>query len=104
MAKSKMNRKRAPASLERSFQRTLAKINCRIHTDAIKERLIPPQLTKAPIVTAHASEADLLNVALFGMTVAQCVRPIPNCREICAMWRRWSNSSCCPIWRASTLS
>lgn len=58
-------------SLEWSFQRTLAKINYRIHTDAIKERLIPPQLTKAQTVTVYASEADLLNVALFGMTAAQ---------------------------------
>ena len=59
------------ASLDWSFQRTLAKINYRIHTDAIKERLIPPQLTKAQIVTVYASEADLLNVALFGTTAAQ---------------------------------
>ena len=59
------------ASLEWSFQRTLAKINYRIHTDAIKERLIPPQLTKAQIVTVYASEADMLNVALFGTTAAQ---------------------------------
>ncbi|WP_228723127.1 KilA-N domain-containing protein [Limnobaculum xujianqingii] len=58
-------------SLEWSFQRTLAKVNYRIHTDAIKERLIPPQLTKAQMVTVYASEADLLNVALFGMTAAQ---------------------------------
>ncbi len=58
-------------SLEWSFQRTLAKINYRIHTDAIKEQLIPPQLTKAQTVTVYASEADLLNVALFGMTAAQ---------------------------------
>ncbi|AKG69430.1 KilA-N domain-containing protein [Serratia fonticola] len=59
------------ASLEWSFQRTLAKVNYRIHTDAIKERLLPPQLTKAQTVTVYASEADLLNVALFGMTAAQ---------------------------------
>ncbi|MCA9579807.1 MAG: KilA-N domain-containing protein [Myxococcales bacterium] len=58
-------------SLEWNFQRTLAKVNYRIHTDAIKERLIPPQLTKAQTVTVYASEADLLNVALFGMTAAQ---------------------------------
>lgn len=58
-------------SLEWSFQRTLAKVNYRIHTDAIKERLIPPTLTKAQTVTVYASEADLLNVALFGMTAAQ---------------------------------
>ncbi|MDN5881988.1 MAG: KilA-N domain-containing protein [Nitrosospira sp.] len=58
-------------SLEWNFQRTLAKVNYHIHTDAIKERLIPPQLTKAQTVTVYASEADLLNVALFGMTAAQ---------------------------------
>jgi hypothetical protein len=39
-------------------------VNYRIHTDAIKERLIPPQLTKAQTGTVYASEADLLNVAL----------------------------------------
>lgn len=58
-------------SLEWNFQRTLAKVNYRIHTDAIKERLIPPQLTKVQTVTVYASEADLLNVALFGLTAAQ---------------------------------
>ena len=58
-------------SLEWNFQRTLAKVNYRIRTDAIKERLIPPPLTKAQTVTVYASEADLLNVALFGMTAAQ---------------------------------
>ena len=58
-------------SLEWNFQRTLAKVNYRIHTDAIKERLIPPLLTKAQTVTLYASEADLLNVALFGVTAVQ---------------------------------
>jgi hypothetical protein len=58
-------------TLEWSFQRTLAKINCRFHTDAIKERLILPQLTKAQIITVYASEAGLLNVALSGMTAVQ---------------------------------
>jgi len=65
-------------SLEWNFQRTLAKVNYRIHTDAIKERLIPPQLTKAQIVTVYASEADLLNVALFGMTAAHWRQANPN--------------------------
>ena len=58
-------------SLEWSFQRTLAKINYRIHTDAIKDHLIPALLTKAQINSVYASEADLLNVALFGMTAVQ---------------------------------
>lgn len=58
-------------SLEWSIQRTLAKVNYKIHTDAIKERLIPARLSKAQISTVYANEADLLNVALFGQTAAQ---------------------------------
>ena len=54
-----------------NLQRTLAKINYRIHTDAIKETLIPPSVTKAQANWVYASEADLLNVALFGKTAAQ---------------------------------
>jgi hypothetical protein len=55
-------------SLEWNLQRTLSKINYRIHTDAIKEKLIPLELTKEQISSVYASEADLLNVALFGKT------------------------------------
>ena len=58
-------------SLEWSFQRTLSKVNYKIHTDAIKARLIPPRLTKAQTGIIYASEADLLNVALFGLTAMQ---------------------------------
>ena len=58
-------------SLEWSFKRTLAKVNYKIHTDAIKERLIPPLLTSNQTSIIYANEADLLNVALFGLTVAQ---------------------------------
>jgi hypothetical protein len=58
-------------SREWSFQRVLAKVNYRIHTDAIQEHLIPPTLTKAQILAVYASEADLLNMALFGQTAAQ---------------------------------
>jgi hypothetical protein len=53
------------------LQRTLAKVNYRIHTDAIQEHLIPPELTKAQIQFVYASEADLLNVAMFGTTAAE---------------------------------
>lgn len=59
------------ASLEWSFQRTLSKVNYKIHTDAIKERLIPLRLTQVQTGIIYASEADLLNVALFGLTAAQ---------------------------------
>ena len=54
-----------------NLQRTLSKINYRIHTDAIKETLIPPSITKAQTSQVYASEADLLNVALFGQTAKQ---------------------------------
>ena len=57
--------------LDWNLQRTLAKINYRIHTDAIKETLIPPSITKAQTELAYANEADLLNVALFGQTAKQ---------------------------------
>ena len=57
-------------SLEWNLQRTLSKINYRIQTDAIKE-MIPREVTRAQAATVYASEADLLNVALFGMTAAE---------------------------------
>ncbi len=50
------------------IKRNLAKINYRIHTDAIKENLIPPELTSRQVNLVYASEADVLNMALFGMT------------------------------------
>ena len=53
------------------IRRNLTKINYRIHTDAIKENLIPPHLNKQQIGYIYASEADLLNMALFGKTAAQ---------------------------------
>ncbi len=49
-------------------KRILAKINYRIHTDAIKERLIPQYITKQGETIIYANEADVLNVALFGIT------------------------------------
>ena len=57
--------------LEWNLQRTLAKVNYHIHTDAIKENLIPAELTKHHSSFVYASEADLLNVALFGMTALE---------------------------------
>jgi KilA-N domain len=53
------------------IRRNLTKINYRIHTDAIKTQLIPPQLTPQQTSLIYASEADLLNMALFGKTAAQ---------------------------------
>jgi hypothetical protein len=57
--------------LEWNLQRTLAKINYRIHTDAIKEKLIPSIVTPEQASIIYASEADLLNVSLFGKTAKQ---------------------------------
>jgi len=57
--------------LKWNLQRTLAKVNYHIHTDAIKENLIPKQLTKNQITFVYAHEADLLNMALFGVTAKQ---------------------------------
>jgi len=54
--------------LEWNLQRTLSKINYQIHTDAIKENLIPKQISKHQSGILYASEADLLNLALFGIT------------------------------------
>ena len=50
------------------IKRNLTKINYRIHTDAIREHLLPPELTKEKMNLVYASEADVLNMALFGMT------------------------------------
>ncbi|MDD7698327.1 MAG: KilA-N domain-containing protein [Spirochaetia bacterium] len=54
-----------------SAKRELAKINYRIHTDAIKQNLIPQELTPAQKSFVYADEADMLNVAMFGMTAKQ---------------------------------
>ena len=58
-------------SLNWNLNREIAKLNYRIHTDAIKDNLIPPELTPDQISYKYANEADLLNVALFGMTAKQ---------------------------------
>ncbi len=54
-----------------NLQRTLAKVNYRIHTDAIKANLVPRLLTGTDAAALYANEADLLNMALFGKTAAQ---------------------------------
>ena len=64
--------------LEWSFQRTLTKINYRIHTDAIKENLIPSKLTKFQVQIIYANEADILNMAMFGITAKSWRELNPN--------------------------
>ena len=65
-------------SLEWNLQRTLSKINYRIHTDAIKEHIIPTVVTKEQTTYVYANEADLLNVALFGKMASQWRNENPN--------------------------
>ncbi|MCY4781537.1 KilA-N domain-containing protein [Sphingobacterium sp. UT-1RO-CII-1] len=57
--------------LDWNLQRTLAKVNYHIHTDAIKENLIPDKITKQQMGLVYATEADLLNMALFGVTAKE---------------------------------
>ena len=58
-------------SLNWNLNREIAKLNYRIHTDAIKDYLIPPELTPEQISYKYANEADMLNVVLFGKTAKQ---------------------------------
>ena len=64
-------KKEEQAQIGWNAKRELAKINYRIHTDAIKENLIPAELTPQQTSVIYASEADVLNMALFGKTAKQ---------------------------------
>ncbi len=59
------------SQLEWNLQRTLTKINYKIHADAIKENLVPKEISKKQMQFVYANEADLLNVALFGKTASE---------------------------------
>jgi len=61
-----------------SAKRELSKINYRIHTDAIKHNLIPAEITPAQANIIYANEADVLNVAMFGMTAKQWLEANPD--------------------------
>ena len=67
-------------NLEWNLQRTLSKINYKIHTDAIKENIIPNLISKTQINFTYANEADLLNVALLGITAKQWKEENPNAK------------------------
>jgi hypothetical protein len=60
------------------IRRNLTKINYRIHTNAIKENLVPPKLSKSQNSHIYATEADILNMALFGMTAAMWRKANPD--------------------------
>ena len=65
-------------SLPWNLNRELAKVNYRIHTDAIKSNLIPSELSSAQIAFKYANEADMLNVVLFGKTAKEWRNANPN--------------------------
>jgi hypothetical protein len=64
--------------LDWNLQRTLSKINYHIHTDAIKEKLVPAELSREQIGMVYATEADILNMALFGLTAKIWREANPN--------------------------
>lgn len=68
----------ATKNLEWNVQRTISKINYRIHTDAIKENLIPKEINRQQRAFIYANEADVLNVALFGLTAKEWREQNPN--------------------------
>ncbi|MBQ6483018.1 MAG: KilA-N domain-containing protein [Anaerolineaceae bacterium] len=67
-------------SLSWNLKREVAKINYRIHTDAVKDYLILPELTKAQMSFVYADEADMLNVVLFGRTAKEWRNENPDCK------------------------
>ena len=84
-----------------SAKRELSKINYRIHTDAIKHNLIPAEITKAQASIIYASEADVLNVAMFGITAKNGMKPIPTSKAIYGITPLSTNLYASPIWRIS---
>jgi hypothetical protein len=69
-------------AIDRNVKRFLTKINYKIHTDAIRDHLIPSHLTPKQISFVYADEADMLNVALFGQTAKKWREKNPDTKEI----------------------
>jgi hypothetical protein len=65
------NDENSKMSLNWNLNREISKLNYKLHTDAIKEKLIPSELTQEQISYKYASEADMLNVALYGCTAKE---------------------------------
>ena len=75
-------RKNKRLELDWDLRRSLAKINYAIQTDAIKENLIPKELDPLLISKIYAEEADILNLALFGITAREWNKNNPNCGSL----------------------
>ena len=87
-------------SLNWNLNREIAKLNYRIHTDAIRDHLIPPELTQDQIFFKYANEADMLNVVLFGMTAKQWRDANPGKKETSEMMPTSISFSCWQTWKA----
>ena len=87
-----------------SAKRELTKLNYHIHTDAIKQNLIPPEVSQRQASLIYADEADVLNVAMFGMTAKEWREANPKSPATSATMPPSTNSSAWPIWKASTPS
>lgn len=81
-----------------SAKRELSKINYRIHTDAIKQNLIPAEITPRQANIIYANEADVLNVAMFGMTAKEWRENNPE-KVIFGIMPPSMNLYACPIWK-----
>ena len=68
-------------SLNWNLNREISKLNYKIHTDAIKDNLIPPELTPAQVAYTYANEADMMNVVLFGKTAKKVLELHPRMRD-----------------------
>ena len=88
-------------SLSWNLNREISKLNYRVHTNAIQQNLLPPDLTREQQSFVYADEADMLNVALFGLTAAQWRSQTKGARETyvtmprynnCLSWRTWSHT------------
>lgn len=84
-----------------SAKRELSKINYRIHTDAIKQNLVPAEVTPAQASIIYANEADVLNVAMFGERQSNGAKPIPTSKGTYATMPQSTNLSVCRIWKTS---
>ena len=85
--------------LEWNFHRTLSKVNYHIHTDAIKENLIPSEISKQQASFIYATEGDVLNMALFGKTSKQWRDENPNEKETSGILLLLNNWWFYPIWK-----
>lgn len=86
-------------SLTWNLHRTLSKVNYRIHTDAIKTHLIPPEVSPQQSAFTYGTEADLLNVSLLAKPPANGARPTRIWKATCATTPRSSSSWCWRIWK-----